>query len=59
MTDLSCWIIIQCMKPDIALSILPLKLVYFLLTKDFCTLNDYPASKISHVIIYTLSLATE
>ena len=35
------------------------KNVYFLLTKDFCTLNDYPASKISDVIIYKLSLTTE
>ena len=27
--------------------------------KGFFTLTDYPASKISHVIIYKLSLATE
>ena len=31
----------------------------FILTKDFYTLNDYPASKISLVIIYELSLAAQ
>ena len=58
MTDLSCWIIIQCMKPVSPFNF-TFKACLLFIDKGFLTLNDYPASKISHVIIYQLSLATE
>ena len=58
MTDLSCRIIIQCMKPESPFNF-TFKACLLFIDKGFLTLNDYPASKISHVMIYKLSFATE
>ena len=58
MTDLSCRIIIQCMKSESPFNFTSKACLLFI-DKGFLTLNDYPASKISHVMIYKLSLATE
>ena len=58
MTDLSCCIIIEGMKPE-SLFNFTFKACLPFIDKGFLTLSDYPASKISHVIIYKLSLATE
>ena len=58
MTDPSCWIIIQGMKPENPFNF-TFKACLPFIDKGFFTLNDYPASKINHVIIYKLSLATE
>ena len=58
MTDLSCLIIIQCMKPESPFNF-TFKACLLFIDKRFLTLNDYPASEISHVIVYKLSLATE
>ena len=58
MTDLSCWIIIQFMKPESPFNF-TFKACLLFIDKGFLTSNDYPASEISHVIVYKLSLATE
>ena len=58
MTEPSCWIIIQGMKPENPFNF-TFKACLPFIDKGFFTLNDYPASKINHVIIYKLSLATE
>ena len=58
MTDLSCWIIIRCMKPESPFTF-TFKACLLFIDKGFFTLNDYPASKISHGMICKLSLATE
>ena len=49
MTDLRCWIIIQCMKPESPFNF-TFKACLLFIDKGFLTLNDYPASKISHGI---------
>ena len=58
MTDLNCWIIIESMKPESIFNF-TFKACLPFIDRVFVTLSDYPASKISHVIIYKLSLATK
>ena len=50
--------IIQCMKPDNLFNF-TFKAWLLFIDKGFLTLNNYPASEISHVIVYKSSLATE
>ena len=46
------------MKPESPFNF-TFKAYLLFIDKGFLTLNDYPASEISHVIVYKLSLATE